>query len=142
MNIKASQKLVFRLIISLMKALIIICLLLSSKRIQASSKIIIKDAKTLGSISYDVSDLTKSSSKTIRLYPNVLCKAKVFLNPRKVGDSIVKTWVLMCDIGSTKIAPTFPCIKDRNGLIQPYLSETYVDSGAGGKRIKFECGKF
>tara|TARA_Y100001970_G_C14172809_1_gene825140 strand:- start:1150 stop:1527 length:378 start_codon:yes stop_codon:yes gene_type:complete len=125
-----------------MKRIIILLLLLNSKEILASSKIIIKDAKTLKSVSYDVSDLTKTSSKVINLYPNVFCRAKIFLNPRRVNDSLVKTWVLMCDMDKLKIAPTFPCIKNKNGFIQPHLAETYVDNGTGGKRIKFECGQF
>ena len=125
-----------------MKLLMIFILLLASKGIFATSKIVIKDAKTLKSVSYNVSDLTKTKSKSIKLYSDVICNAKVFLNPRVVGDTIVKTWILMCEMNKVKIAPTFPCIKHRNGLIQTYLAETYVDNGSGGKRIKFKCGKF
>jgi len=98
-----------------MKTILFLFLLSISFGAFANSKIIIKDAKTLESVSYNVSDLTKTKSKSIQLYPDVNCNAKVFLNPRKVGNFIVKTWVLMCDIGKIKIAPTFPCIKSRNG---------------------------
>jgi len=125
-----------------MKTILFLFLLSISFGAFANSKIIIKDAKTLESVSYNVSDLTKTKSKSIQLYPDVNCNAKVFLNPRKVGNFIVKTWVLMCDIGKIKIAPTFPCIKSRNGLVATNLAETYIDNGSGGKRIKFECGDF
>ena len=125
-----------------MKIIFGLFLLSISFGVFANSKIIIKDAKTLESISYDVSDLTKTKSKSIQLYPNINCSAKVFLNPRKVGNFIVKTWVLMCDIGKIKIAPTFPCIRSRSGSVETNLAETYIDNGNGGKRIKFECGEF
>ena len=125
-----------------MKIIVGLFLLSISFGVFANSKIIIKDAKTLESISYDVSDLTKTKSKSIQLYPNVNCSAKVFLNPRKVGNFIVKTWVLMCDIGKIKIAPTFPCTRSRSGSVETNLAETYIGNGSGGKRIKFECGVF
>jgi hypothetical protein len=125
-----------------MKLIIIFSLLLTSNGILANSRIVIKDAKTLESVSYNVSDLTKTKTKTIKLYSNISCTAKVFLSTRRVGDFIVKTWVLMCDIGKIKVAPTFPCIKHSNGFIQPHLAETYVDNGTGGKRISFVCGQY
>tara|TARA_Y100000591_G_C21697932_1_gene626732 strand:+ start:494 stop:886 length:393 start_codon:yes stop_codon:yes gene_type:complete len=125
-----------------MKVIFILIFSSVSFGVLANSRIIIKDAKTLESVSYNVSGLTKTKSKSIQLYPNINCSAKVFLNPRKVGNSIVKTWVLMCDIGKIKIAPTFPCIKNSKGLVGTNLAETYIDNGSGGKRIKFECGDF
>ena len=125
-----------------MKLIIILFLLLTSNGIFANSRIVIKDAKTLESVSYNVSDLTKTKMKSIKLYPNVSCTAKVFLYPRRIGDFIIKTWVLMCDIGKIKVAPTFPCIKHSNGFIETHFAETYVDNGTGGKRISFVCGKF
>ena len=125
-----------------MKLILCLIFLLASFCALPNSKLIIKDAKTLESVSYNVSNLTKTKSKSIKLYSNGDCTAKVFLNPRKVNNFIVKTWVLMCDIGNIKVAPTFPCIKNRNGLVTTNLAETYIDNGSGGKRIKFECGEF
>lgn len=125
-----------------MKLIIILFILLNSNGLFANSRIVIKNAITLESVSYNVSELTKTKTKSIKLYPNVICTAKVFLYPRRIGDFIVKTWVLMCEISKIKVAPTFPCIKHSNGFIETYLAETYVDNGTGGKRISFVCGEF
>ena len=73
---------------------------------------------------------------------NGICLTVVEINGGNYTVTAIDETLQKTNIGKIKIAPTFPCIKSRNGLVATNLAETYIDNGSGGKRIKFECGDF